>query len=76
MKVDWNALLMVAGVSIVSSVVFIVLLAIGIRMVMVSRVQVKRGGTGSTALGGGYLAIALAALLVLFGIYLIVPQFH
>ena len=76
MKIDWNALLMVAGVSIVSTVVFVVLLAIGIRMVMVSRVQVKQGGTGSAALGGGYLAIALAALLVLFGIYLIVPQFH
>ena len=76
MKIDWNALLLVAGVSIVATIVFVALLAVGIRMVMVSRVQVKQGGTGSTALGGGYLAIALAALLVLFGIYLIVPQFH
>ena len=76
MKIDWNALLLVAGVSIVATVVFVALLAVGIRMVMVSRVQVKQGGTGSTALSGGYLAIALAALLVLLGIYLIVPQFH
>jgi len=76
MKIDWNALLLVAGVSIATSVVFVALLAVGIRMVTKSRVQVKQGGTGSVALGAGYVAIALAALLVLFGIYLIVPQFH
>ena len=75
MKIDWYALLLVAGVSVATTVVFIALLAIGIRMVTQSRVQVKQGGTGSAALGAGYVAIALAALLVLFGIYLIVPQF-
>ena len=76
MKIDWNALLLVAGVSIAATVAFIGLLAIGIRMVTASRVEVKHGGTGATALRAGYAAIAAAGLLVLLGIYLIVPQFH
>lgn len=76
MKIDWSALLLVAVVSIVATVVFSGLLATGIRLVSISRVRVKQGEVAGASLAAGYAVIGLAGLLVLFGLYLIVPQFH
>lgn len=76
MKIDWAALGTVAVVSIVMSVVFTVLLATGIRAVAAARLRQQRGGSASAVLAGGYSLLGLAGLLVLFGIWLIVPQFH
>jgi hypothetical protein len=76
MKIDWAALGLVAAVSITMTVLFVVLLSFGIRLVSTADVRVHGGqsGTGPQALG--YALLALAAGLVLLGIYLIVPQFH
>lgn len=77
MKIDWAALGVVAGVSIGMSVLFTILLASGIRTVNAARAQQQRGDGGGTAfLAGGYVLLGLAAALVLFGIWLIVPQLH
>lgn len=76
MRIDWAALGLVAAVSIGASVAFVVLLAAGIRLISAARVP-NHGSPQSTAtLSVGYAMIGLAGLLVLFGIYLIVPQFH
>jgi hypothetical protein len=74
--IDWMALLIVAGVSIVAAVVFMTLLAAGIRSVVTARAHVAAGGSSGVSLSLGYALLALAGLLVLFGLYLIVPQFH
>ena len=76
MKIDWAALGIVAAVSIGMSVVFTVLLAAGIRSVSAARLRRNRGGTATAVLAGGYTLLGLAGLLVLLGIWLIVPQFH
>jgi len=76
MHVDWLALLVVAAVSTVSSVVFVVLLAAGIRSVVAARASTTDGRSSAVGLSLGYALLALAGLLVLFGIYLIVPQLH
>jgi hypothetical protein len=76
MKIDWAALGIVAAVSIGMSVLFTILLASGIRSVSSARAQRNRGGSGTAVLAGGYTLLGLATLLVLFGIWLIVPQFH
>ena len=76
MKVDWAALGTVAVVSIGMSVLFTVLLATGIRAVSAARLRQQRGGGSGAVLAGGYSLLGLAGLLVLFGIWLIVPQFH
>ncbi|SDV02789.1 hypothetical protein SAMN04488544_3696 [Microlunatus sagamiharensis] len=76
MKIDWAALGTVAVVSIVMSVLFTVLLASGIRAVSAARLRQQRGGGSGAVLAGGYSLLGLAGLLVLFGIWLIVPQFH
>ena len=76
MKIDWTALGIVAVVSISASVLFVILLAGSIRLVSAAKVRTNQGGSGAAILSAGYALLALAGLLVLFGIYLIVPQFH
>ena len=76
MHIDWAALGIVAVVSIGASVLFVLLLACGIRMISVATVRTNQGSSGTAALSVGYALIGLAGLLVLFGLYLIIPQFH
>ncbi|HKN46005.1 MAG TPA: hypothetical protein VJW23_18995 [Propionibacteriaceae bacterium] len=76
MRVDWAALGIVAVVSIVASVIFTVLLATGIRLLSAAKIKSNEGGSGTATISLGYLMIGIAGLLVLFGIYLIVPQLH
>ena len=76
MHIDWAALGLVAVVSIVSSVIFTILLATGIRLASVAKIKSNEGGSGAAVMSTAYLLLGIAGLLVLFGIYLIVPQFH
>jgi hypothetical protein len=81
MHIDWAALAIVAVVSIAASVMFTILLASGIRLVSAAKIKSNEGGSGTATvslgyLSLGYLSLGIAALIVLFGIYLIVPQFH
>ena len=76
MKIDWTALVLVATVSIAMTVAFVVLLAFGIRLVSTANLRVDRSATGTIDRAAGYLLLGMAAGLVLFGLYLIVPQLH
>jgi hypothetical protein len=76
MHVDWAALGVVTVVSITTSVIFTVLLATGIRLVSVAKIKSNEGGSGTVIVSAGYVLLGIAGLLVLFGIYLIVPQFR
>ena len=76
MKIEWAALGVVAAVSIGMSVLFTVLLAGGIRSVTAAHSRRNRGGNATVVLAGGYTLLGLATVLVLFGIWLIVPQLH
>ena len=76
MRIDWAALGIVAVVSIMASVIFTILLATGIRLVSIAKIKSNEGGSGTAIVSAGYLLLGIAGLLVLFGIYLIVPQFH
>jgi hypothetical protein len=76
MRIDWAALGVVAVVSIMTSVIFTILLATGIRLVSIAKIKSNEGGSGTAIVSTGYLLLGIAGLLVLFGIYLIVPQLH
>jgi hypothetical protein len=76
MHIDWAALGIVAVVSIAASVIFTILLASGIRLVSVAKIKSNGGGSGTAIVSLGYVLLGIAGLLVLYGIYLIVPQFH
>jgi rhodanese-related sulfurtransferase len=75
-KIEWAALGIVAAVSVGMSVLFTVLLAGGIRSVTAAHTRRNQGGNAAVVLAGGYTLLGLATLLVLFGIWLIVPQLH
>lgn len=78
MYIDWKALLIVTVISIVATVVFMTLLSLGIRFVNGLKPSAAKNGAGeipgSVALG--YVCVGAAAILVLFGLYLIIPQLH
>ncbi len=76
MKIDWAALGIVAFVSVLASVAFIMLLSSGIRVLSAARLRGRQGGSTAVAASAGYALIGLAGVLVLFGLYLIVPQFN
>ena len=76
MRIDWAALGVVAVVSIMTSVIFTILLSTGIRLVSIAKIKSNEGGSGTVIVSAGYGLLGIAGLLVLFGIYLIVPQFH
>ncbi|HVD19534.1 MAG TPA: hypothetical protein VNC63_12705 [Propionibacteriaceae bacterium] len=76
MRIDWAALGVVTVVSIMASVVFTILLAAGIRLVSAAKIKSNEGGSGTATVSLGYALLGIAGLLVLFGLYLIVPQFH
>ena len=76
MHIDWAALGIVAVVSIATSVIFTILLAGGIRLVSAAKIKSNEGGSGTMILSTAYVLLGLAGLLVLFGIYLIIPRFH
>ena len=76
MKIDWAALGVVAAVSVGMSVLFTILLSGGIRSVSAARLHRNRDGSGTAVLVGGYTLLGLATVLVLFGLWLIVPQLH
>ena len=76
MHIDWAALGVVAVVSIATSVIFTILLATGIRLVSAAKIKSNEGGAGAVTVSLGYVLLGIAGLLVLFGIYVIVPQFH
>jgi heme O synthase-like polyprenyltransferase len=76
MKVDWAALGIVAVVSISATVLFVIFLATSIRLLSAARIKANQGQSATATLTFGYALLGLAALLVLFCIYLIVPQFR
>ncbi len=76
MHIDWAALGIVAVVSVIASVIFVVLLSFGVRYVSAARAAHTAGGRAVGSQSLGYAFIGLAGLLVLFCLYLIVPQFH
>jgi hypothetical protein len=76
MHIDWAALGIVAVVSISATLVFMILTSAGIRLVSAARIKTNQGGSGTATFSAGYALLGLAGLVVLFCIYLIVPQFH
>lgn len=76
MHIDWAALGIVTVVSVVASVVFVILLSFGVRFISAARVGSNQGERSAPVLSLGYAFIACAGLLVVYCLYLIVPQLH
>ncbi|MEU5976661.1 hypothetical protein [Streptomyces sp. NPDC047315] len=73
MKIDWEALGSVFGVSLVATVALVGLFSLGV--VMLSKQETASasgGGSGVLTRTGAYACFALCAVAVAYGIYLIV----
>lgn len=72
MTIDFGALGLVAGVTLVAAVVLVTIVSLGARLV--------DGGPDAVAPTarrlGGWALFGLAGLAVLFGLYLVIPYFH
>lgn len=76
MKIDWAALGLVSVVSLFATVVVVVITAAGVNAFDNANERTKIGQPATSQRVLGYTCITVAAVAVLFGIYLIVPAFH
>ena len=84
--VDWGAFVVVFVVAFVAAVVIVAFYAIGLRLLAVGSpddtgddgavVSSARGRRPVAATIGGFLCLAVGVAAVLYGLYLIIPQFH
>ncbi|MFE2432528.1 hypothetical protein ACFXJ5_38155 [Streptomyces sp. NPDC059373] len=79
MTLDWSALGQVTVVSIGATVAVVVVFTLGV--LALSRREESTGGgstggSGAVALAGAGLCFLVCAAAVLYGLYLIIPQFH
>ncbi|MET9912536.1 hypothetical protein ABZZ74_38115 [Streptomyces sp. NPDC006476] len=77
MDLDWNALGKVTGVSIGVTVAVVVVFALGVLgLARYEGAREEGGGTSAVGMAQAGLCFLACAAVVVYGIYLIVPQFH
>ncbi|MGW7330187.1 hypothetical protein ACWGIU_16640 [Streptomyces sp. NPDC054840] len=72
MKIDWEALGSVFGVSLSATVALVALFTLGLVGLSKHETATEQGGTATLARTGAYLCFTLVAAAVTYGIYLIV----
>ena len=76
MHIDWASLGQVAAVSIGVAVGVVVIFTLGVVALSRRETDTERGHNGTLALTGAVLCFGACAAVVLYGIYLIIPQLH
>ena len=86
--VDWGSIVLVFVVGLIATVVVVSAYSFGIRLLAIGspddtesvsggRASIAKSGRRPTiASAGGYACIGIGVIGVLFGIYLVIPQFH
>ncbi len=76
MKIDWASLGLVAVTTVVAAIAIVGVFSLGV-LALTSGARADGNGAPRTAARlGGYLCLGASALMVLYGLYLIIPQFH
>ncbi|WP_405720010.1 hypothetical protein OG607_06745 [Streptomyces sp. NBC_01537] len=75
MSLDWSALGQVTVVSIGATVAVVVIFTLGV-LALSRREDSTDTGGGTAALAGAGACFLVCAAAVLYGLYLIIPQFH
>jgi len=77
MKIDWASLGLVAVTTVVAAIAIVGIFSLGV-MALTSGARTADGVAAPSAAArlGGYLCLAVSVALVLYGLYLIIPQFH
>ncbi len=81
MNIDWASLVLVAITTVVAAVAIVGIFSLGVTA-LTSGGNRQSGGSAVTsppspaAKIAGYACVGISGLLVLYGLYLIIPQFH
>lgn len=73
--IDWLSLLVVAVVSVGATALFALLLSLAIRFLAAARATADGNIRGPAGIGA-WILLGLIGVMVLFALYLIIPQFH
>ena len=76
MTINWNALLLVAGVTLLATVVVVALIATAAKLLDAGHLRQQSGQTPGVMLAGAYVLFGIVGLIALFGIWLVIPYFH
>ena len=76
MTINWNALLLVAVTTVVAALAIVGVFSLGVAALTSGEARTAGGRPSAGARLAGYACIGVSGLLVLYGLYLIVPQFH
>ena len=76
MIIDWGALLLVAVVTITAAISIVGLFSLGVEALTAHRRPDTNTPALVTASVAGYFCLAVSGVIALYGLYLIVPQFH
>jgi small-conductance mechanosensitive channel len=76
MKIDWASLGVVAVVTLAVTLVVVGIVSIGIASLVTADNRRAAGVSDSVAKVIGYLCWGVAGLILLYGLYLIIPQLH
>ncbi len=75
MTIDWNSLLLVAVTTVVAAIAVVGIFSIGV-LTLTGGNNAGAGPVGRTARLAGGACVVVSALLVVYGLYLIIPRFH
>jgi len=75
MKINWDALLQVVVVSLIAGIGVVVIGAFAARLLDSGHERQQGGQSGTALLVSAYALFVLAGLIVLFGLWLMIPYF-
>jgi len=75
MNINWGALLLVAVTTLVAAIALVGIFSLGV-VALTSGANRGDAEPHAAARVAGYACIAVSGMLVLYGLYLIIPQFH
>ncbi|MET0865957.1 MAG: hypothetical protein ABWZ98_16625 [Nakamurella sp.] len=75
MNINWGALILVAVTTLVAAIAVVGIFSLGV-VALTSGSNREQAGPNNAARLAGYACIGVSGMLVLYGLYLIIPQFH
>ena len=75
MIINWGALVLVAVATIVAAISIVGLFSVGVAA-LTSAQRTGSGAASALTTVAGYACLAVSGLIAVYGLYLIIPQFH
>lgn len=76
LAIDWTALVQVAITTFVVTLVVVTLVATAALALDTGHLKQSEGGSAGVLPAVGYVLLSVVGVLIVFGLYLIIPHFH